>query len=49
MTRWVCAGMALSFTGDFGCEYGGGVYLLARPNKANFLGIDGYDRFWFDQ
>ncbi len=40
--------MALSFTGDFGCEYGGGVTCTGGPNKANFLGWMLYDRFWFD-
>jgi hypothetical protein len=40
--------MALSFTGDFGCEYGGGVTCTGGVNKANFLGAMLYDRAWFD-
>jgi hypothetical protein len=40
--------MAFSITVDFGCEYGGGVHCLNGSNKANFFGIMGYNRFWFD-
>jgi hypothetical protein len=40
--------MALSFTWDVGCEYGGGVTCTGGQNKANFLGAMLYDRFWFD-
>ena len=40
--------MAFSITVDFGCEYGGGVHCLSGTNKANFFGIMGYNRFWFD-
>ncbi|HET9329523.1 MAG TPA: TonB-dependent receptor [Steroidobacteraceae bacterium] len=40
--------MAMSFTLDFGCEYGGGVHCTSGPNKANFLGAMLYDRTWFD-
>jgi hypothetical protein len=40
--------MALSFTADIGCEYGGGVTCTGGQNKANFLGAMLYDRFWFD-
>jgi hypothetical protein len=40
--------MAMSLTWDFGCEYGGGVDCLHGPNKANFLGIMEYSRFWLD-
>ena len=39
--------MALSFTVDLGCEYGGGVYCSHGPNKANFFGAMLYDRTWF--
>jgi hypothetical protein len=40
--------MAFSITFDFGCEYGGGVNCTHGPNMANFLGIMGYNRIWFD-
>jgi hypothetical protein len=40
--------MAFSLTVDFGCEYGGGVHCTSGTNKANFYGIMGYNRFWFD-
>lgn len=40
--------MAFSLTVDFGCEYGGGVNCLHGPNMANFLGVMGYNRIWFD-
>lgn len=39
---------AFSLTWDFGCEYGGGVNCLHGPNMANFLGVMGYNRIWFD-
>jgi len=39
--------MALSFTVDVGCEYGGGVSCAHGPNKANFFGMMLYDRTWF--
>jgi hypothetical protein len=41
--------MAFSLTVDFGCEYGGGVHCTSGANQANFFGIMGYNRFWFDQ
>jgi hypothetical protein len=40
--------MAMSFTVDLGCEYGGGVSCTHGPNKANFFGMMGYDRTWFN-
>lgn len=40
--------MAFSLTMDFGCEYGGGVHCDKGSNKANFYGIMGYNRFWFN-
>jgi len=40
--------MALSFTLDLGCEYGGGVHCSHGPNKANFFGAMLYNRAWFD-
>ncbi len=40
--------MAMSFTVDLGCEYGGGVHCIHGPNKANFLGMMLYNRAWFD-
>jgi hypothetical protein len=40
--------MAFSITADIGCEYGGGVGCTGGPNKANFFGMMGYDRTWWD-
>ena len=40
--------MAMSLTGDLGCEYGGGVHCSHGPNKANFFGVMAYNRMWFD-
>jgi hypothetical protein len=40
--------MAFSLTVDFGCEYGGGVNCTHGPNMANFFGVMGYNRVWFD-
>jgi Putative beta-barrel porin-2, OmpL-like. bbp2/Carboxypeptidase regulatory-like domain len=40
--------MALSFTWDLGCEYGGEVHCSHGPNKANFFGAMLYNRAWFD-
>jgi len=40
--------MAMSFTVDIGCEYGGGVHCSRNPNKANFFGAMLYNRVWFD-
>jgi hypothetical protein len=40
--------LALSFTADLGCEYGGGVSCSHGPNKENFFGLMLYDRAWFD-
>jgi hypothetical protein len=39
--------MALSYTVDIGCEYGGGVNCTRGPNKENFLGMMLYNRAWF--
>ena len=42
--------MALSFTGDLGCEYGGGVSCFGGSGKAPkqaFIGWMLYDRYWF--
>ncbi len=39
--------MALSYTVDIGCEYGGGVNCTHGPNKENFLGMMLYNRVWF--
>jgi hypothetical protein len=39
--------MALSYTWDIGCEYGGGVECSHGTNKANFFGMMLYDRTWF--
>jgi hypothetical protein len=43
--------MALSLTGDAGCEYGGGVSCFGNTKggpKQSFLGFMLYNRFWFD-
>jgi hypothetical protein len=42
--------MAFSFTGDLGCEYGGGVSCYGGKNghpKQSFVGYMLYNRFWF--
>jgi hypothetical protein len=41
--------MAFSFTGDLGCEYGGGVSCTGKSGKPKqaFLGWMAYNRFWF--
>jgi hypothetical protein len=42
--------MAFSFTGDMGCEHGGGVSCAgnsAKGPKQSFLGYMLYNRFWF--
>jgi hypothetical protein len=41
--------LAMSFTFDIGCEYGGGVHCASNPNKANFFGMMLYNRVWFDR
>jgi hypothetical protein len=38
--------MALSYTVDIGCEYGGGVTCSNGKNKENFFGMMLYDRTW---
>jgi len=40
--------MAFTFTGDAGCQYGGGITCHNGANKSNFLGWMAYQRFWFD-
>jgi hypothetical protein len=43
---------AFSFTGDMGCEHGGGVSCAgnsAKGPKQSFLGYMLYNRFWFDR
>ncbi len=39
--------MALSFTADAGCQYGGGITCHGGPNKSSFLGWMLYDRLWW--
>jgi hypothetical protein len=39
---------AFTLTWDLGCEEGGGVTCFRGQNKANFIGVMGYDRTWFD-
>ena len=42
--------MALSLTGDLGCEYGAGVSCHGNGTggpKQSFVGVMGYNRFWF--
>jgi hypothetical protein len=44
--------MAFSFTGDLGCEFGGGVSChgdTAGGPKQSFVGFMVYDRYWFDR
>ncbi len=44
--------MAFTFTGDLGCEYGGGVSCTgdhAGGPKQSFIGAMLYNRFWFDR
>ena len=44
--------MAFSFTGDLGCEFGGGVSChgnTAGGPKQSFVGFMVYDRYWFDK
>ncbi len=44
--------MAFTFTGDLGCEYGGGVSCTgdhAGGPKQSFVGAMLYNRFWFDK
>jgi hypothetical protein len=40
--------MAFSFTGDAGCQYGGGIHCTHGPNKSAFIGWMAYNRIWFD-
>jgi len=41
--------IAMSVTGDAGCQYGGGVQCLGAPskNKESIIGWMAYSRFWF--
>jgi hypothetical protein len=39
--------MAMSYTVDIGCQYGGGINCTHGPNKDNFFGMMLYDRTWF--
>jgi len=41
--------MAFSFTGDAGCQYGGGIQCTGAPskNKSSFVGWMLYNRMWF--
>ena len=44
--------MAFSFTGDLGCEYGGGVSCTGNHKggpKQSFVGAMLYNRWWFDK
>jgi hypothetical protein len=44
--------MAFTFTGDIGCEYGGGVSCTGNHQggpKQSFLGYMFYNRWWFDR
>jgi hypothetical protein len=40
--------MAVTVTGDAGCQYGGGITCHNGPNKSNFLGWMAYYRTWWD-
>ena len=39
--------MALSYTLDIGCQYGGGINCTHGPNQDSFLGMMLYNRAWF--
>jgi hypothetical protein len=39
--------MALSYTVDIGCQYGGGISCTGGKNKDNFFGMMLYNRAWF--
>jgi hypothetical protein len=39
--------LALSLTGDAGCQYGGGITCTGGPNKSAFLGWMLYNRAWW--
>jgi hypothetical protein len=39
--------MALSYTVDIGCQYGGGIGCTSGKNKDNFFGMMLYNRAWF--
>ena len=39
--------MALSYTVDIGCQYGGGINCTHGPNQDSFLGMMLYNRAWF--
>jgi hypothetical protein len=48
----VLSKMAMSLTGDMGCETGGGVSCFGNGSsgpKQSFLGFMVYNRFWFDR
>jgi hypothetical protein len=38
---------AFSFTGDLGCQSGGGIHCTREPNKSAFAGWMLYNRVWF--
>jgi hypothetical protein len=38
---------AFSFTGDLGCQSGGGIHCTKEPNKSAFAGWMLYNRVWF--
>jgi len=44
---WGVSKMAFSFTGDLGCQKGGGLTCTNGPNKSSFLGWMLYNRAWF--
>jgi hypothetical protein len=39
--------MAMTFTIDAGCQYGGGITCTGGVNKSNFIGAMAYNRWWF--
>jgi len=39
--------MAMTFTVDAGCQYGGGITCTGGVNKSNFIGAMAYNRWWF--
>jgi hypothetical protein len=40
--------VGFTFTGDAGCQYGGGITCHNGANKSNFLGWMAYQRIWWD-
>ena len=41
--------IAMSVTGDAGCQYGGGITCTGGPNRESFVGWMVYNRYWFNK